>query len=76
MSNVKDTQSRKWMLVINNPEEHGLTIEKIIELLNLFHPDYFCLAAEKSSTGTYHIHIFLYSTFSNHYHRVNTQCHN
>ena len=62
MSNVKDTQSRKWMLVINNPEEHGLTIEKIIELLNLFHPDYFCLAAEISSTGTYHIHIFLYST--------------
>ena len=62
MSYAKDTQSRKWMLVINNPEEHGLTIEMIIELLNLFHPDYFCLAAEISSTGTYHIHIFLYST--------------
>ena len=62
MSNVKDTQSRKWMLVINNPEDHGLTKDKIIELLNLFHPDYFCLAAEISSTGTYHIHIFLYST--------------
>ena len=62
MSNVKDTQSRKWTLVINNPEEHGLTIEIIIELLNRFHPDYFCLAAEISSTGTYHIHIFLYST--------------
>ena len=62
MSNAKDTQSRKWMLVINNPEDHGLTTDKIIELLNLFHPDYFCLAAEISSTGTYHIHIFLYST--------------
>jgi len=48
MSNVKDTQSRKWMLVINNPEDHGLTKDKIIELLNLFHPDYFCLAAEIS----------------------------
>ena len=36
MSYAKDTQSRKWMLVINNPEEHGLTIEMIIELLNLF----------------------------------------
>ena len=62
MSYAKDTQSRKWMLVINNPEEHGLTIEIIIELLNRFHPDYFCLAAEISSTGTYHIHIFLFST--------------
>ena len=31
MSNVKDTQSRKWMLVINNPEDHGLTKDKIIE---------------------------------------------
>ena len=34
----------------------------IIELLYLFNPDYFCLAAEISSTGTYHIHIFLYSS--------------
>ena len=62
MSYEKDTQCRKWTLVINNPEEHGFTMEKIIELLHLFHPDYFCLAAEISSTGTYHIHIFLFST--------------
>lgn len=62
MSYKKDTQCRKWTLVINNPEEHGLDIEKITELLHLFHPDYFCLAAEISSTGTYHVHIFIYST--------------
>ena len=62
MTYDKGTQCRKWILVINNPEDHGLTIEKIIELLMLFHPDYFCLAAEISSTGTYHIHIFLFST--------------
>ena len=62
MTYGKGTQCRKWILVINNPEDHGLTIEKIIELLMLFHPDYFCLAAEISSTGTYHIHIFLFST--------------
>ena len=62
MPYAKDTQSRKWILVINNPEEHGFTREKIIELLHKFHPDYFCLADEISFTGTYHTHIFLYST--------------
>ena len=53
MPNVKDTQSRKWMLVINNPEDHGLTKDKIIELLNLFHPDYFLRTplCKISSTG-------------------------
>ena len=62
MSYANNTQSRKWNIVINNPLTHGLTIEMIIELLYLFNPDYFCLAAEISSTGTYHIHIFLYSS--------------
>ena len=61
MSYSKDTQSRKWTLVINNPEEHGFTTERIIELLHLFNPDYFCMAEEIASSGTHHIHIFLYS---------------
>ena len=61
MSYSKDTQSRKWTLVINNPEEHGFTAERIIELLHLFNPDYFCMAEEIASSGTHHIHIFLYS---------------
>ena len=61
MSYSKDTQSRKWTLVINNPEEHGFTAERIIELLHLFSPDYFCMAEEIASSGTHHIHIFLYS---------------
>ena len=61
MSYSKDTQSRKWTLVINNPEEHGFTAERIIELLHLFSPDYFCMVEEIASSGTHHIHIFLYS---------------
>ena len=61
MSYENNTQCRKWTLVINNPQEHGFTREKIIELLHLFHPDYFCLADEIASTGTYHTHIFLFS---------------
>ena len=61
MSYSKDTQSRKWTLVINNPEEHGFTRERIVELLHLFNPDYFCLAEEIAESGTHHTHIFLYS---------------
>ena len=61
MSYSKDTQSRKWTLVINNPEEHGFTREQSVELLHLFNPDYFCLAEEIAASGTHHIHIFLYS---------------
>ncbi len=55
MSYSKDTQSRKWTLVINNPEEHGFTTERIIELLHLFNPDYFCMAEEIAASGTHHI---------------------
>lgn len=62
MSDFKDElQSRKWLLTINNPQSCDLNQEKIIDLLHLFHPTYFCMADEIASTGTYHTHIFLYS---------------
>lgn len=54
-------QSRKWMLTINNPQDCGLTHGDMTAILNLFCPDYFCLADEIASTGTFHTHIFLYS---------------
>ena len=56
-----NTQSRKWMLTINNPQDCGLDRDKIIEVINLFCPDYYCISDEIASTGTYHTHIFLYS---------------
>ena len=56
-----NTQSRKWMITINNPQTCGLDHHRILELLQLFRPDYFCLSDEIASTGTYHTHIFLYS---------------
>lgn len=59
MSNI---QSRKWLLTINNPEEHKITKELVIELLNLFHPNYYCFVFELSDSGTIHMHIFIYST--------------
>ena len=59
MSN--NMQSRKWSLVINNPQEAKLDHPAIIEILHRFAPDYFCLSDEISKTGTYHTHIFLFS---------------
>ena len=58
---MANTQSRKWALTINNPQDCGLTHETMAETLSLFMPDYFCLADEIASTGTFHTHIFLYS---------------
>lgn len=54
-------QSRKWMLTINNPQDCQLDHKKITAILSLFQPDYFCLADEIATTGTFHTHIFLYS---------------
>lgn len=58
---MNNTQSRKWLLVINNPQEAGLTHERICEILTLFSPDYYCMADERATTGTLHTHIFIYS---------------
>ncbi len=56
-----NSQSRKWVLTINNPENVGLTHETIVEKLGLFSPRYYCLADEIATTGTPHTHIFLLS---------------
>lgn len=54
-------QSRKWMLTINNPQDCGLDHSGMQRLLSLFCLDYFCLADEIATTGTFHTHIFIYS---------------
>ena len=56
-----DPQSRKWLLTINNPKSCELDHQRIIDILHLFHPDYFCMADEIATTGTYHTHVYLYS---------------
>lgn len=58
---MNNSQSRKWALVINNPLECGLNHKAITELLMKFFPNYFCMADEIATTGTYHTHIFIYS---------------
>lgn len=57
-----NSQSRKWLLTINNYLALGLTREVIIELCMLFAPYYFCFSFEIApSTGTPHAHIYIYS---------------
>ena len=58
----KNMQSKKWNLTLNNPKSCDLSHEKIAEILHLFKPTYFCMADEIATTGTYHTHVFLYST--------------
>lgn len=55
----KNTSTRKWHITINNPLDHGFDHEKIIEVLQLFAPSYFCLCDEMSTTGTLHTHIYI-----------------
>ena len=57
---TNNTQSRKWLITINNPQECGLDRNTIIDKLNAFFPGYYCLADEIATTGTPHTHIFLY----------------
>jgi len=57
---ANNSQSRKWTLVINNPHDCGLTHEAIGEIMRRFSPDYFCMADEIATTGTYHTHVFMF----------------
>ena len=59
---ASNTQSRKWQLTINNPQDHGMTHDVIIDRAQKFNPDYFCMADEIGACGTYHTHVYLYST--------------
>lgn len=56
------TQSRKWLLTVNNPQEYDLDHNKIKDIVMLFNPNYFCMVDEVATTGTYHTHIFIYSS--------------
>ena len=57
----KDSQSRKWLLTINNPSDNDLTHDVLIEKLDTLKVDYYCLCDEIGKEGTYHTHLFLFS---------------
>lgn len=55
------TRSRKWLLTINNPKEHGLLHEDIIKVLDKFKAvKYWCMCDEIGKNGTYHTHLLIY----------------
>lgn len=60
MADSKDKQSNKFLLTINNPNEKGLTHDKIKEIctMNFTTFSYLAMADEKGST--YHTHVFIY----------------
>lgn len=56
-------QSRKWMVTINNPEEHGYSHEKIIDIMSDVRGKslYWCMCDEAGDEcETRHTHIFIY----------------
>lgn len=57
-----NTQSRKWLLTINNPSEHGLNHAAICEILEKFKKlDYWCMCDEEGDEcSTLHTHIFIF----------------
>ena len=59
---ANNSQSRKWLMVLNNPIEYGFTHVVIKEKLLKFAPIYFCMADEIASTGTFHTHVFIFAT--------------
>lgn len=54
-----DSQSQRYQLTINNPDEHGYDHQKIFEICrdNFKTLEYLCMADEKGST--FHTHIFV-----------------
>lgn len=58
---MTDTQSRKYIVTINNFLEHGYTRENLREKLkSLKSLVYYCAAEERGlETGTHHIHIYI-----------------
>lgn len=57
----KDTQSRKYLITINNPMDHGYSHDKIKEILSQMKSViYWCLSDEiGGETKTYHTHLYI-----------------
>ena len=57
----RDTQSRKYIITINNFLEHGYTRDNLRQkLTSLKSLIYFCASEEKGhETGTHHIHLYI-----------------
>ena len=54
-----NTRSRKYLLTINNPSEHGELHNDIKKKLEKFRYDYIAMCDETGSQGTYHTHVYV-----------------
>ena len=57
---MTEARSRKWLLTINNPDEHDISHAMINVLLTGLSLLYYCMCDETGEEGTYHIHLFLH----------------
>lgn len=55
-----NSRSRKYLLTINNPQEHGFTHEKIKDTMLSLKWSYYCMCDEIGASGTMHTHLFFY----------------
>ena len=56
----RNPSSRKYLLTINNPCDHGFTHERIRTILNEFSGlRYFCMCDEVGEQGTPHTHVYV-----------------
>ena len=60
---MENTQGRKWFLTLNNPKEHGYEHEALKQKIHdLKSVTYYCLSDEIGKEGTFHTHVFIYSS--------------
>lgn len=60
---TNNTQSRKWLITINNPIEKGYSHDSLKDILKKFKSvTYWCMSDETGEEGTFHTHIFIYSS--------------
>ena len=56
---MRDTQSRKWQITINNPLDHDMQHDAIKEIMKEFASAvYWCMCDEIGKEGTYHTHLY------------------
>lgn len=63
--------SRKYLLTLNNPADHGFTHARIKQTLTQFSGvEYWCMCDETGEKGTYHTHLYFCTTNPVQFHTV------
>lgn len=56
----KDIKRRSFVITMNNPEAHGLTLNIVDKVVKALKPNYYCRCMEVGERGTKHIHIYFF----------------